>query len=51
MSTVAEVTKFYGWGPRDAMGLPWSELAWWHGEAMRMQSGGKRDLSGTSSDY
>ncbi len=33
---VAELTRFYGWGPRDALDLPWSELAWWNAQAVRM---------------
>ena len=33
---MADLTKFYGWGPRDALDLTWSELAWWNEQAVRM---------------
>jgi hypothetical protein len=33
---VADLTKYYGWGPKEAMDLPWSELAWWNAQAVRM---------------
>ncbi|KWT89356.1 hypothetical protein APY03_3435 [Variovorax sp. WDL1] len=36
------MTKFYGWGPRDAWSLSWREIAWWHGQAERMLDEGKK---------
>src|SRR5260364_207579 len=33
---VAELTKFYGWGPRTAWSLTVSELIWWFEQAQRM---------------
>lgn len=29
MFILAETTKFYGWGPKEALSLTWSELRWW----------------------
>ena len=34
---VADVTHFYGWGPRDAGTLTWSELAEWIAQARRIK--------------
>ncbi|MGF6790165.1 hypothetical protein [Paraburkholderia sp. 35.1] len=34
---VADVTHFYGWGPRDAGALTWAELAQWLAQARRIQ--------------
>jgi hypothetical protein len=36
---IAEVTLFYGWGPRDAMGLTPSELERWLKQAHRLTAG------------
>jgi hypothetical protein len=36
---VAEVTRFYGWGPHDAWNLPWTKLDWWNTQAQRMLKG------------
>ncbi len=33
---VAELTKFYGWGPFDAWSLTVTELIWWVEQAQRM---------------
>jgi len=38
-SVVADLTKFYGWGPKDAWGEPVSRLMWWFKEAQRMTNG------------
>lgn len=40
MDIVAEVTRFYRWGPRDAWGLTWSRLSWWRSQMLRMCDGG-----------
>jgi hypothetical protein len=36
---LAEVTRFYAWGPNDAWDLPWSRLLWWNAQAHRMAKG------------
>lgn len=36
--TIAATTKYYGWSPRDVLGLKLSELLWWHRMARRMES-------------
>jgi hypothetical protein len=33
---IAEITKFYGWGPRDAWCLTLKELDWWNEQAGRI---------------
>lgn len=33
---VANLTKYYGWGPRDAWSLTWTEMQWWANQAIRM---------------
>ncbi|MFM0464680.1 hypothetical protein PQR34_42885 [Paraburkholderia sediminicola] len=35
---VADVTHFYGWGPRDAGALTWTELSGWLAQARRIQA-------------
>jgi hypothetical protein len=30
------VTRFYGWGPREAFDLTWTEVEWWLAQAKRM---------------
>jgi hypothetical protein len=36
---IADLSKFYSWGPYEAWGLPLSELAWWHQQMDRMING------------
>ena len=38
--SVAELTKYYGWGPCDAWDLPLSRLVWWREEMRRMMEAG-----------
>jgi hypothetical protein len=33
---IADVTHFYGWGPRDAGALTWTELSEWLSQARRI---------------
>ncbi|KAA6176230.1 GpE family phage tail protein [Pseudomonas veronii] len=33
---MAELTKYYGWGPRDAWSLTLKELVEWNKQAIRM---------------
>lgn len=33
---IAELTKFYGWGPREAWALTIAELDWWNAQAKRI---------------
>ncbi|CAG9248575.1 hypothetical protein BDI4_270015 [Burkholderia diffusa] len=33
---IADVTWFFRWGPRDALGLTWPELAEWRAQALRI---------------
>jgi len=35
---VAATTKYYGWSPRDALGMRLSELRWWHDMARQMEA-------------
>lgn len=34
-NVIADVTYLYGWGPRDALELTWSEVRWWVWQAER----------------
>ncbi|TPG62552.1 GpE family phage tail protein [Ewingella americana] len=33
---MADVTYYYGWGPRDGWAMTWSELNWWLVQATRL---------------
>jgi hypothetical protein len=33
---IADLTRFWGWGPHDGFSLTGSELLWWHNQANRI---------------
>lgn len=33
---IADITKFYGWGPHDAWGLTWTQIQEWARQMIRM---------------
>jgi len=37
---VAVMAKFYGWSPKDAFALTWSEVRWWADQADAMKRSG-----------
>jgi hypothetical protein len=47
---VADLTKFYGWGPREALDLTWSELEWWNEQAVRMVKTQQRQETAASKE-
>jgi hypothetical protein len=34
---IADLTRFWGWGPRDAWDLTGTEMLWWAEQANRIQ--------------
>lgn len=44
MTFVADLTFAWGWGPKDAMGLTWSECLMWNAQAVRIYKERKRPL-------
>ena len=42
---IADLTKFYDWGPQDAWNLTVSELHWWHTQCLRHIEARKRAIA------